>query len=107
MPTWRLIGERISVLELCANVIGIEDGDLRGLLQSFGSVCQDVAKRAQVHAEVAVVRLDLSNRLRTLVFEEIRAFSGLCNDRIRQKRFQHFLHSDRTRAWPTAPVRRR
>src|SRR5262249_33055419 len=77
---WRIVRQSIRILQLGANVIGIEDRDLGNLLQTLRSVCEDVAQRADVHAELAVIRLDLPDRLRTLVVEQILSFGTWRDD---------------------------
>src|SRR5215470_18024953 len=94
MQRGRIVCEGICVLELRANVIRVQYGDLGYLSQTLWPVCQDVAKGTDVHTEMAIVGLDLSNGLRAIIVEQIRASRRLGNDRIWEERFKDLLHSD-------------
>src|SRR5438067_8101428 len=47
-----------------------------------------------MHAELPVVRLDLSDRLRTLIIETVRTVRFPLDNGMRQKRFEDLLYRD-------------
>src|SRR5262249_54181172 len=64
-----------------------------------------VAERSNVHAEMTVICLDLSNRLRTVIVEEVKALRVLGNNRIGQIRLENLPYNDGAGS-PAAPTMR-
>ena len=81
-----------GTLKLRADVIRIQNRDFGNFLQTFGTICQDVARGTDMHAELTIERLYFPDRMRPLVIEKERAIGFPSDGGVGKKRLQKFLH---------------